>query len=114
MAIYGILCAISIALYELIQIFVEDKSTATNLLIWSATMFAPIEVFVIYTSWKNKKVQSLYFNNISILMQLIKVENKYNILKNIVLVGDNNYDHLKKTTHLFDDDCIFLKKSVWF
>lgn len=47
-------------------------------------------------------------------MQLIKVENKYNILKNIVLVGDNNYDHLKKTTHLFDDDCIFLKKSVWF
>jgi len=61
LAIYGILCAISIALYELIQIFVEDKSTATNLLIWSATMFAPIAVLMIYTSWEKQKSTELIF-----------------------------------------------------
>lgn len=51
LAIYGILCAISIALYALIQMFVEDKSTATNLLIWSATMFAPIVLIISLKQW---------------------------------------------------------------
>ncbi|MGE4316204.1 hypothetical protein [Acinetobacter sp.] len=55
LAIYGILCAISIALYALIQIFVEDKSTATNLLIWSATMFAPIVLIISLKQWSLQK-----------------------------------------------------------
>ena len=41
--------------------FVEDKSTATNLLIWSATMFAPIAVLMIYTSWEKQKSTELIF-----------------------------------------------------
>ena len=62
MAIYWILCAISIAPYALIQMFVEDKSTAKkNLLIWSATMFAPIAVLMIYTSWEKQKSTELIF-----------------------------------------------------
>ncbi|WP_180044579.1 hypothetical protein [Acinetobacter sp. YH16039] len=55
LAIYGILCAISIALYALIQMFVEDKSTATNLLIWSATMFAPIVLIISLKQWSLQK-----------------------------------------------------------
>ena len=55
LVIYGVLCAVSIALYALIQMFVEDKSTATNLLIWSATIFAPIAVLMTYTSWREQK-----------------------------------------------------------
>ncbi|MQW92097.1 hypothetical protein GFH30_04690 [Acinetobacter wanghuae] len=55
LVIYGILCAISIALYALIQLFVDDKPTATNLLLWSATIFAPIAVLMTYTSWKEQK-----------------------------------------------------------
>lgn len=35
--------------------FVVDKSTATNLLIWSATIFAPIAVLMTYTSWKEQR-----------------------------------------------------------
>lgn len=55
LVIYGILCAINIALYALMQVFVEDKSTATNLLIWSATIFAPIAVLMTYTNWKEQR-----------------------------------------------------------
>ncbi len=55
LVIYGALCAVSIALYALIQMFVEGKPTATNLLIWSATIFAPIAVLMTYTSWKEQR-----------------------------------------------------------
>jgi hypothetical protein len=41
--------------------FVEDKSTATNLLICSATMFASIAVLMIYSSWKKQKSTELIF-----------------------------------------------------
>ena len=52
-------------------------------------------------------------------MQLIKVETKYNILKNMVLVGDDNYDHLKKTTssiwrwlYFSKKECLVLKELI--
>ncbi|WP_368678879.1 hypothetical protein [Acinetobacter lactucae] len=53
--IYLGLLALCIAFYALIQMYVEDKSTATNLMIWSATLFAPIGAYFVLVQWKEQK-----------------------------------------------------------
>ncbi|WP_227539873.1 MULTISPECIES: hypothetical protein [Acinetobacter] len=53
--IYLALVTISIALYALIQIYVDDKSTASNLLSWTATLFATIALLYTFNSWREQK-----------------------------------------------------------
>lgn len=53
--IYLALLTISIALYALIQIYVEDKGTATNLMIWSATLFPTIALLYTFNTWRKQK-----------------------------------------------------------
>ncbi|GGA24945.1 hypothetical protein [Acinetobacter modestus] len=53
--IYLALVAVSIALYALIQIFFDDKSTASNLLGWSATLFATIALLYTFNTWREQK-----------------------------------------------------------
>ena len=53
--IYLALLTVCIALYALIQIYVEDKGTATNLMIWSATLFPVIALLYTLNSWKIQK-----------------------------------------------------------
>ncbi|MDC4860760.1 hypothetical protein NQ910_12340 [Acinetobacter baumannii] len=53
--IYLGLLALCIAFYALIQMYVQDKSTATNLMIWSATLFAPIGAYFVLIQWKEQK-----------------------------------------------------------
>ncbi|OCR45461.1 hypothetical protein A4220_02825 [Acinetobacter pittii] len=60
--IYLALVAVSIALYALIQIFVDDKSTASNLLGWSATIFATIALLYTFNSWRNQKASDVIAN----------------------------------------------------
>ncbi|NHC04773.1 hypothetical protein G9F31_13560 [Acinetobacter sp. 187] len=55
LAIYAILLTISIALYAVIKEFNIDIALSTNLLIWTATLFAPIAVLMTYTSWYHQK-----------------------------------------------------------
>ncbi|HGW3737759.1 TPA: hypothetical protein ACNH0K_003904, partial [Acinetobacter baumannii] len=50
--IYLGLLTLCVAFYALIQIYVEDKSTATNLMIWSSTLFAPIGAYFVLVQWK--------------------------------------------------------------
>ncbi|MFP5085606.1 hypothetical protein [Acinetobacter pittii] len=57
--IYLALVAVSIALYSLIQIFIDDKSTASNLLGWSATLFATIALLYTFNSWRNQKASDV-------------------------------------------------------
>ncbi|WP_343619653.1 hypothetical protein [Acinetobacter proteolyticus] len=52
---YLALLALCIAIYALLQIFVDDKGTATNLMIWSATLFAPIAVIYGLRYWKMQR-----------------------------------------------------------
>ncbi|MND29391.1 hypothetical protein D3C81_110720 [compost metagenome] len=52
LAIYAIILTICIALYAIFDVFNIDKPTATNLLVWSATLLAPIAVFYGFQSWK--------------------------------------------------------------
>ncbi|MDO6644327.1 hypothetical protein [Acinetobacter guillouiae] len=53
--IYLALLSISIALYALIQIYVDDKGTATNLMIWSATLFPTIALLYTFNTWRKQK-----------------------------------------------------------
>lgn len=53
--IYLALLTLSIALYALIQIYVEDKGTATNLMIWSATLFPTIALLYTFNTWRKQK-----------------------------------------------------------
>lgn len=53
--IYLALIAISIALYALIQIYVDEKELASSLLGWSATMFATIALLYTFNSWKHQR-----------------------------------------------------------
>lgn len=53
--IYLALLTISIALYALIQIYVDDKGTATNLMIWSATLFPTIALLYTFNTWRKQK-----------------------------------------------------------
>ena len=122
LVIYGALCAVSIALYASIQMFVEDKSTATNLLIWSATIFAPIAVLMTYTSWKEqRKVEEIAklagklfsdLNGVSdFVMDIVQSQNPQ---KRTELMGKDRADFLleifpsKISNHI--SDLIRLKK----
>lgn len=53
--IYFALVAVSIALYALIQMYVDDEATASSLLGWSAAMFATIALLYTFNSWRNQK-----------------------------------------------------------
>ncbi len=62
LSIYAILLTISIAIYALIQELKLNIALTTNLLIWSATLFAPIAVLMTYTSWREQKHSELLSN----------------------------------------------------
>lgn len=53
--IYLALLTLSVAIYALIQIYVDDKGTATNLMIWSATLFPSIALIYTYNTWRKQK-----------------------------------------------------------
>lgn len=53
--IYLGLLALCIAIYALIQIYVGDKGTATNLMIWSATLFPSIALLYTFNAWRYQK-----------------------------------------------------------
>ncbi|MHA3099195.1 hypothetical protein [Acinetobacter brisouii] len=60
--IYLALVTLSIALYALIQIFVDDKATASSLLGWTATLFATIALLYTFNSWRNQKASDVIAN----------------------------------------------------
>ncbi len=55
LAVYAIILTLCIAIYAIFKLLDVDITLATNLLIWSATIFAPIALLMTYTSWKEQK-----------------------------------------------------------
>lgn len=55
LAVYAIILTLCIAIYAIFKLLDVNITLATNLLIWSATIFAPIAVLMTYTSWKEQK-----------------------------------------------------------
>lgn len=55
--IYLALLAVSIAIYALLQLYVKDidRGTATNLMIWSATLFPSIALIYTFNFWREQK-----------------------------------------------------------
>lgn len=60
--IYFTLLAVSIAIYALIQVYIDDKSTASSLLGWTATMFATIALLYTFNGWKDQKSSEILSN----------------------------------------------------
>lgn len=46
---------VGIAIYALVIEFCLDITLTTNILIWSATIFAPLAILATYNSWKDQK-----------------------------------------------------------
>lgn len=55
--IYLALLTLCIAIYAILQLYVAeiDRGTATNLMIWSATLFPSIALLYTFNSWKEQK-----------------------------------------------------------
>lgn len=55
LAVYAIILTLCIAIYAIFQLLEVDLTLATNLLLWSASILAPIAVLMTYTSWRKQK-----------------------------------------------------------
>ncbi|WP_228206912.1 hypothetical protein [Acinetobacter sp. LoGeW2-3] len=55
LAVYAIILTLCIAIYAIFKLLEVDITLATNLLLWSAAIFAPIAVLMTYTSWREQK-----------------------------------------------------------
>lgn len=55
LAVYTIILILCIALYAIFKILKVDITLATNLLLWSAAIFAPVAVLMTYNSWREQK-----------------------------------------------------------
>lgn len=111
LAIYAILLTISIALYAVIKEFNIDIALSTNLLIWTATLFAPIAVLMTYTSWnKQKKAELISRLARNDLKKYTKIMHELNQLEWAFrnLVSNKNYNHDKE---LFDQSLNKLSKK---
>lgn len=79
--IYLGLVTVSIALYALIQIYVDDKATASNLLSWTATLFATIALLYTFNSWRDQKgsdvLSKLAEQSLYDLINLEKLQNNF-------------------------------------
>ena len=86
--IYLALVAVSIALYALIQIFVEDESTASSLLGWSATLFATIALLYTFNTWRDQKgSEALSKLSENLYLELSDLNKKFNNLHRILSEG---------------------------
>lgn len=57
--IYVFIVMIAMLLYALIELLCLNGGLAANLLIWSASIFAPIALLVTYNGWKDQKVSEI-------------------------------------------------------
>lgn len=95
------LLSICIALYALIQIYVDDKATATNLMIWSATLFAPVAVFFGFRTWKIQSFDQSKIKAIEKLKEKVsefsKITFNYRFYSsNLALLKERNSDEFDK------------------
>lgn len=100
--IYLALVAVSIALYALIQIFVDDKSTASNLLGWSATLFATIALLYTFNTWREQKSSdALSKFSENLYLELSTLNKKFNDLHRILSENFPVIDVNKETMQKF-------------
>lgn len=80
LAVYAILLTLCIALYALIDISGIDKGSATNLMVWSATLFATISLLYTFNSWRIQKGSDVLSKlSEKSFYKLINIEELHNI-----------------------------------
>lgn len=115
-AIYAILLTLCIAIYAFIDFFKIDKSLASNLLVWSATLFAPIALLMTYENWRAEKASEVIAEEakqtIKDVLEMIKI---INYLKQDHYDDELRTEQFKRFKLLFEncvsnilyiDDCI--------
>ena len=100
--IYLALVAVSIAFYALIQLFVDDKSTASNLLGWTATLFATIALLYTFNTWREQKgSEALSKFSENLYLELSTLNKKFNDLHRILSENFPVIDVNKETMQKF-------------
>lgn len=116
--IYLALVTISIALYALIQIYVDDKSTASDLLSWTATLFATIALLYTFNSWREQKgsdvlsrlAEECFYKSYTILDKIEDLNKDYEY--NLKYKLNNKYRFDLKKIELIDIEIEDLSKRI--
>ncbi|WP_257226518.1 hypothetical protein [Acinetobacter sp. YH12105] len=75
LAVYAIILVLCIAIYAIFKLLDVDIALATNLLLWSATIFAPLAILMTYTSWREQKGVEVIANYCKgLVIQLVELE----------------------------------------
>lgn len=71
--IYLALLTVCIAIYAILQLYVKeiDRGTATNLMIWSATLFPSIALLYTFNSWKDQKSSEILSEESKLIFKFI-------------------------------------------
>jgi hypothetical protein len=73
-SIYGWLLLTCIFIYYLIVISKIDKGLASNLLVWSATLFATIALLYTFNSWRNQKASDVIANEAKTISEKLNLQ----------------------------------------
>lgn len=93
LAVYAIILTLCIAIYAIFKSLEVDITLATNLLLWSAGIFAPIAVLMTYTNWREQKGSELIVAQSKDLIIYLK-EYKAQTNKLLALVLNNYLNEL--------------------
>lgn len=93
LAVYAIILTLCIAIYAIFKSLEVDITLATNLLLWSAGIFAPIAVLMTYTNWREQKGSELIAAQYKDLIIYLK-EYKAQTNKLLALVLNNYLNEL--------------------
>ena len=86
LAVYAIILVLCIAIYAIFKLLDVDIALATNLLLWSATIFAPLAILMTYTSWREQKGVEVIANYCKgLVIQLVELEHLSNQICNYLI-----------------------------
>lgn len=120
---YLCLLIISFILYFVIKVFDVDIPLTTNLLIWTATIFAPLAFLLTYSNWKEQKSAEIISNysdqiyrDILVYLKIVegysltwpKQDNQIEVTKKL----DEHYEKIRLTLYLYCDFLRAMERSV--
>lgn len=108
---------IGVAVYAVVKYFCLDITLSTNILIWTATLFAPVVILATFNSWKEQK------NNEIVSQEAIKIAKTMNSLLPLhrklfwykPFKHQSYDDHMQEFNLIHDqlyNDLIFLKDAI--
>ncbi|MFV5366163.1 hypothetical protein [Acinetobacter oleivorans] len=122
--IYLSLLAVCLALYAIMQLYVAevDRGTATNLMIWSATLFPSIALIYTFNFWREQKgsevlsrlAEESFFTltNIAKIHQQIDEDYRDTLLKKLLEdIEMNESDFSKELLKQLDNDIDIILKN---